>query len=48
MSRTSAAFTLMMPAAPRPCSVRAAISVPIEFDSTAASEDTVNSAMPSR
>jgi hypothetical protein len=48
VSRTSAAFTLMMPAAPRPWNARAAISVPSELAKVAASEDSVNTAMPTR
>ena len=46
--RTSAAFTLMMPAAPSPCSARAATSVDNEDESIAPTDAAVNSAMPTR
>ncbi|MDT4848790.1 hypothetical protein FQZ97_828910 [compost metagenome] len=48
VSRTSAALTLMIPAAPSPCSARDAISVASELAKVAASDDTVNTAMPTR
>ncbi len=48
VSRTSAAFTLMMPAAPRPWKVRAAIKVPSELAKVAPMDATVNTAMPTR
>ncbi len=46
--RTSAAFTLMMPAAPRPCTARAAISTSSDDASMAPRDDTANRPMPSR
>ncbi len=46
MKRIRALLTLMMPAAPKPCSMRAMISVGSEEDSAQASEARVNSTSP--
>ena len=46
MKRISALLTLMMPAAPNPCSIRARISVVSEDDIAQANEATVNRASP--
>ena len=46
MKRISAVFTLINPAAPTPCSTRAAVSVPSDQLSAQASEATVNTANP--
>ena len=43
-----AAFTLMMPAAPKPWSARAAISAGRDVATMAKIDDTANSAMPTR
>jgi hypothetical protein len=46
MNRLSALFTLMIPAAPNPCSIRAMISVGSEDDMAQAKEATVNRISP--
>ncbi len=46
MNRISAVFTLMMPAAPTPCSTRAAVSVGSDQLSAHSSEASVNIASP--
>ena len=48
MKRTSAPLTLSMPAAPTPCTTRAALSVTSESDSAQASEARVNTTSPTR
>ncbi len=46
MKRISAVFTLMIPAAPTPCSTRAAVSVGSDQLSAQTSEAPVNSSQP--
>jgi hypothetical protein len=46
MKRTNAVFTLMSPAAPKPCAIRARVSVPRLVDSAQAKEAAVNTEMP--
>ncbi len=46
MKRSKAAFTLMTPAAPSPCRMRAATSTGSDGASPQASEDSVNTTMP--
>ena len=46
MNRTSALFTLMMPAAPNPWNTRASASGGSDYDSAHASEASVNTTSP--
>ena len=46
MKRTSALLTLMMPAAPKPWTMRAMVSVSSESDSAQPSEAIVNTTSP--
>ncbi len=48
MKRTSAPFTLMIPAAPKPWITRAMLSVPSELDSAQPTEAMVKTTNPQR